>query len=1071
MSHDRVDPNAETIDGPNRDTIPSETRSSSEGSESEPLVAIDPDNYAFGGVIGRGGVGVVTRVRDRRVGRDVALKELKSRDDAARRRFVREARITGQLEHPSIVPVYEVGSWPDGRPFYAMRLVGGRPLDVLCDEAKDEQTRLALIPRLLPAIEAIAYAHDQGVIHRDLKPANVLLGEFGETIVIDWGLARGIDEPDDTTEAPAARPASNIEAVRNDSRVTADGVVVGTPAYMAPEQAQGARLDARTDVYTLGALLYHALSGKPPHDGKTKMAAMQAASSELPTPLANLAPSAPADLIGIVEKAMSYDPKDRYPDAGALARDLEAFTTGRLVGAYRYTSWELFTRFVRRNRALSAAILTLFFVAILGAGAIISAERRAAQQERITHERLAQVHWREAVRRLQSGDHLAAEVLAAGALFEHPANPASPYDPLPTDTRLTVADRAERLAGPSATWLAARALRFASPARELIAHEDWVYDVLPIADGRTVITAGADRKLLAWDVSKGTVRFALDGHEDTVFQAATDAKETRLATSGYDGTVRLWSLEDGAPLRTINHLDDRVYGVCFAADGTLLAAGAGGRIVFVDPSSGELLDMLEVTSRIPWRLDCARDEPVAVLGTNGPEVVVIDVAKREVARRLAHPGASARGALLSTDGRSVLTADGRGVVRRFDRATGATLARAQLSGPIERLARSADGRWLAAASAGITILDGETLREVARLESHESTVNALAFARDGRRLYSGGDDHRVVEWTIGEAREGRSLLLPTEASIDVAQVSPNGKRLATGGDDRAVRVWDLATGSLLATWQAHASPVRGVLFLDDDRVLSSGMDRTLREHRLSTQQTRLIRALPHFGDQLSTLVDGRVAIGSGDGSVLFYDLEKDETQKLDQVHDGRTWWVGIDPGGNRLGTASFAGTIAIVDPKRARVVRKWRGHDARIYDAAWRPDGSELTTGGLDGWVRGWDPATGDRRRQWRTVDGEPVRSLAWSPDSRWLLLTTKVGMRLHRPDGTLEARLDLSADTRIATWTADNRMIFESGGRIFVLPLDTTSWRADPQALLRQAEKTSGATLDTLIGLGAANR
>ena len=1052
------------------------------------LTPVDPEHYELLGELARGGMGVVLRARDRRVGREVALKQLLTQQPKQRRRFVREARITGQLQHPSIVPVYEVGSWPDGSPFYAMKLVGGRPLDALIDEAADDDARLALIPRLVPAVEAIAYAHDRGVIHRDLKPANVLLGEFGETIVIDWGLARGIDEPDvpspegsDEDEPPTRSSGSDVEAVKSGGRLTAVGAVIGTPAYMAPEQARGARVDARTDVYALGALLYHALSGQPPHERETMRATVMAVVLEPPTPLSALVPDAPADLIGIVEKAMARDPRDRYPDARALARDLEAFSTGRLVGAYLYTSWELVTRFVRRNRALSATLTALLVVAIAGSVAIVganrtsererqravAAERLAAQQERVTHERLAQVHWRAAVRHLQAGDHLAAEVLAAGALLEQPANPTSPYHALPTDAPLSDQQRAARLAGPSATWSAAHALRFASPTRELAGHDDWLYDVLPSPDGRWVITTAADHRALVWDAADGALRHTLEGHDGNVFQAAIDAEGDRLATSGYDGTIRIWSLRDGAALRTIRHPDDRVYGICFAADGTLQAAGASGRIASFDAGSGELLGVFDVTTRIPWRLDCPPDENIAVLGTNGPEALVIDLTTHEVVLRLSHPDTAVQSALLSADRRSVITADARGVVRRFDRTSGERTARTQLSGGIEALARSPDGRWVAAGGELITILDGATLRPVARLDGHASTVAALAFDPASRRLYSGSTDHRVIEWEITPAREGLTLLAPTDSPIDCAQVSPNGRRLVTGGDDRAVRVWDLETGAPLAAWHGHTAPVRGVLFLDDDLVASSGMDRALWLHRLSTGESRRVSQLPHFGDELARAGDGqRIAIGSGDGSVVLHDLESGERRVLEGVHEGRTWWIGLDPEGGRLATASFAGTIAIVDPNLGRVVRRWQGHDGRVYAAGWRPDGAELTTADLDGWVRGWDPDTGERVRQWRSVDGEPVRSIAWSPDGRWLLLTTDVGMRVHQADGTLVARLDLAARASIAAWTADGRMIFASAGRIFVLPLDTTSWREDPEDLLAEAERTSGATLNVLIGL-----
>ncbi|MFT5356281.1 MAG: serine/threonine protein kinase [Polyangiales bacterium] len=197
------------------------------------LKTVDPSHYVIGNDVARGGMGVVRQARDTRTGRLVAVKELLSEPrPQRRRRFVREARITAQLQHPSIVPVYEVGQWPDGRPFFAMKLVGGRPFDVVVDEASDPEARLALVPRILPAVEAIAYAHQKGVIHRDLKPANVLLGEFGETIVIDWGLAKGIGEADELSEGSSIDTLDTLDAANEDVALTREGAVMGTPAYM-----------------------------------------------------------------------------------------------------------------------------------------------------------------------------------------------------------------------------------------------------------------------------------------------------------------------------------------------------------------------------------------------------------------------------------------------------------------------------------------------------------------------------------------------------------------------------------------------------------------------------------------------------------------------------------------------------------------------------------------------------------------------------------------------------------------------------------------------------------------------
>jgi serine/threonine protein kinase len=191
----------------------------------------DPDRYEQICEHARGGLGRIVRAVDRRLGRTVAVKELLRRDDAHEARFVREALITARLEHPGIVPVHEAGRWPNGDPYYVMKLVEGRTLKELMATHRTPRERLGLLPHLIAVADAVGYAHSEGVVHRDVKPSNVIVGSFGETIVVDWGLARDI-------KRDIAEPLQELLA-HGSGISTISGKVVGTPAYMAPEQARG----------------------------------------------------------------------------------------------------------------------------------------------------------------------------------------------------------------------------------------------------------------------------------------------------------------------------------------------------------------------------------------------------------------------------------------------------------------------------------------------------------------------------------------------------------------------------------------------------------------------------------------------------------------------------------------------------------------------------------------------------------------------------------------------------------------------------------------------------------------
>ena len=207
--------------------------------------------------------------------RTVAVKEALSLDPDAIRRFQRETRITARLEHPSIVPVHDAGVAPDGTPFYVMRKISGRPLEELVGTTPELPPRLALVPHVLAAVHAMAHAHERGIVHRDIKPANILVGESGETIMIDWGLAKAIGETDEhegrgaaTSERSFSRSATAQIMTDHDALKTRAGVVFGTPGFMSPEQLRGAPVDEQCDVYALGATLYHLLARRPPHYAK-----------------------------------------------------------------------------------------------------------------------------------------------------------------------------------------------------------------------------------------------------------------------------------------------------------------------------------------------------------------------------------------------------------------------------------------------------------------------------------------------------------------------------------------------------------------------------------------------------------------------------------------------------------------------------------------------------------------------------------------------------------------------------------------------------------------------------------
>src|SRR4051812_38134134 len=305
---------------------------------------------------GRGGIGCVYRAHDHELDRDVAIKKLISRGSLVEMRFFREASITARLEHPGIVPVHEAGWWFDGTPFYAMKLIAGRPLRDLIAERPGVEQRLGLLHHVIAVADAIAYAHARNVIHRDLKPSNVIVGEFGETVVIDWGLAK------DLTANESDGAGGGAFSVSGNDELTSEGSVLGTPAYMAPEQRLGEAVDQRADVFAIGMMLWQlcSLEASPRDDPHQRRAVLRRGRVD-------------DDLIAIIDKAIAGDPQHRYRDAGALVTDLRAFTSGARIAARRYSPLAVVAHWLRRHRMLAISAVTGLVLLALAVRALLYA--------------------------------------------------------------------------------------------------------------------------------------------------------------------------------------------------------------------------------------------------------------------------------------------------------------------------------------------------------------------------------------------------------------------------------------------------------------------------------------------------------------------------------------------------------------------------------------------------------------------------------------------------------------------------------------------------------------------------
>ncbi len=795
------------------------------------LPEVDPAAYALGLEVKRGGMGRILAARDLRVGRPVAVKELLGRAPKLAARFEREARVTARLQHPGIVPIYEIGRWPDGTPFYSMRMVEGRTLLEAIDAAPTLVARLALLPAVIAATEAVAFAHAQRVIHRDLTPSNVLVGAYGETVVIDWGLAKdlshdGAPTDDDDDEDPPAGASTE--------RLTNVGAVIGTAAYMPPEQAHGAPVDERADVYALGAILYHLLAGHAPYRAASTRELLRDVRTGPPPSIGELAPGAPRDLVSIVTKAMARELDARYPSARELTEELNRFQTGRMVAAHAYSGLERALRVIKRNKAVVAvAALALVLLGAMGTVAVSRVLRSRTEARETVRDLLVE----EGRVELLSGSPLRALAYLNEASRQH-----TPVLGFLITTALDAMPRSKGLLDCKGD---VRFLEFSPDGAQVIAacHDvaqlwtvangNAIATLGPIAgafdrvryshDGKTVVTFGDSGDARVWDAHTGLARATLP-HGAPITAATYSPDDRRIATTGQDGTAQLWDIASGTRQWKIvgnTGLLRHIYGE-ISGDGTLL-------LTVTMQGEGKGWDLETGQQRGGFRHSAHALVLGAELSRDGTRAVTCGT------DRLTRVWDAQTGAALLTvgghtdvvwkcvfspDGTRLLTASHDGSAMVWDLATGATVA-AIHHGDVLLWARfSPDGsRFLTVGVEGlIKVWDA---RSGAPLSTHDSVGGKDAhFSPDGRYLIAQRGDGRIQIWS--DAPPVRTFAPPVVASL--LAVSQDGTRtvLAEGGlvalhdteSGRAIAHVELRAPIAMAELEIAATTDRAVVILD-----------------------------------------------------------------------------------------------------------------------------------------------------------------------------------------------------------------------------------------------------------------
>jgi WD40 repeat protein/tRNA A-37 threonylcarbamoyl transferase component Bud32 len=939
--------------------------------------------------IARGGMGVVYKARHLSLDRVVAVKMILSGQLATAgdvERFYAEARTAANLQHPNIVAIHEVGQF-EGQHYFSMDYIEGQSLAARTRDHPLSASQAAVY--VAKVADAITYAHQRGVLHRDLKPANVLIDGAGQPRVTDFGLAK------------------RIEA---DAKLTASGAVLGTPSYMPPEQAGANRgqVGPASDVYSLGAVLYELVTGRPPFAGPTPLDTLLQVLSDEPVPLRQLQPKLPRNLETICLKCLHKDPGKRYCTALDLAEDLRRFLAGEPILARPVGISERALRWVKR-RPVVAGLLAALIVAICGLiiGGIwftvrlenaldVAENKRLAADASADAESKAKVKAQEEKERADEAERKKGEQLLLAEQRGYDLQIALARRDLDDGDIGSAQDTLSRCRKDLRHFEHGYLLRLCQRRLQTLrGHASSILAVTYSPDGKRLASAsGGEVKI--WDTTTGQQMRALSVTA-LLLKLAFSSDGKRLSGLGFEpgpfAFVKTWEVATGRELATIKLPNKPGGRVTLSPEGRLITA-FDQNVTSWDVTGHELRSFQlqgTVAGANCWLTISPDGQRLAASGSNSVNVWAFASGQQVCSLRTHDDTGQGTGVVFSPDGKRIATAAADGI-RVWDATGNMTLTMTGHADNVTCLAFSPDSRRLASTSADRTVRvwEAATGRQIAVFKGHPDCVLCLAFAPDGESLASGDLRGNVNVW---ETPFGKDAIVCSHSGVGHAVAfSPDSKYLASGSD--TIKIWNPATGKETKAFQGnmHGGACLLVWSPDGHQVLSGHYDGKLMAWDVASGKEAALTFAGHAPPGPKST--GTITFGPGNAGSSSNDIKKGPDGSYivqGKVVTGLTvYGLAISADGKRLASASHDKTVKVWDTATGRELLTFKEHSDQVHGVAFGPDGRRIASVGARDRLIVWDSATG------KTIFSRPphaprdvIFAVAWSPDGKWLALAS----------------------------------------------------------------------------------